>query len=519
MSEVKVSVVIPFHNVEEYLETSLKSVVNQTLGDIEIICINDASDDGSGNIVWNFAQNDGRIKIINLETRQGQGYARNIGIENATGKYIGFVDADDWVDTSMFEKLYNRAEELNSDISMCKTILFNEKSQKEEFEGYYQLNALEKFFDKSFNPYEIKDNLLNFNVAIWNKIYKTEFLKNLNIRFPAGFIYEDLPFFFETILKSTNLSIVNDNLYYYRINRPGSTMQNVGDKILNRIDMLERAFEHIKNSTFYSEIETPVINWLVEDIFHRASIIEEEYFEKYFFKSKEFLEKIGFSSDSELKNRGIIFFDEVLFWLELEPRQALFFTRTLRSTDKKLDKLYSELGNSYNYINYKTGEISQETQQIKTQFNELKTSTDSWSEHFNREFTQVYNNLTNQTGVFEETMNKLLYLQKEEISKENEFKKAETEARFEKALKNLEEQLLDKNLETVHNLKAEFEEEKRAMTEEFDKRFNEQRVKYERKIIKLEEDYNNFYRKLKPVIKLLRFLGLTKKEDRNGRKA
>ena len=159
----------------------------------------------------------------------------------------------------MVEKRDNRAEELNSDISMCKTILFNEKSQKEEFEGYYQLNALEKFFDKSFNPYEIKDNLLNFNVAIWNKIYKTEFLKNLNIRFPAGFIYEDLPFFFETILKSTNLSIVNDNLYYYRINRPGSTMQNVGDKILNRIDMLERAFEHIKNSTFYSEIETPVI--------------------------------------------------------------------------------------------------------------------------------------------------------------------------------------------------------------------------------------------------------------------
>ena len=439
MSEVKVSIVIPFHNVQEYLETALTTVVNQTLKETEIICINDNSDDGSLDIVQRFAQNDGRFKIINLDSRQGQGFARNIGIDNATGKYIGFVDADDWINETMFEKLFNKAEETNSDISMCKTILFDEKSQKEIFDGYYQLNSLNNFLDRSFSSYAIKDNLLNFNVAIWNKIYKTDFLKNLNIKFPSGYIYEDLPFFFETLLKSGNLSIVNENLYYYRINRPGSTMQNLGDKILNRIDMLKKSFEHLQNCPFYPEIETAVLNWLIEDIFHRASLIDEEFFEKYFYSAKEFLEEIGFTSKDILKDKGVIFLDEVLFWLALEPKQALFFTRYLRSTDKKLDKLYSELSKSYDYINFKADEICKivDVDKFSSKINEIKTASDNWSEHFNKEFKQLYDNISNQTAFFEENMNKLLELQKESIEIESERKKSELENRLKKEFSNL----------------------------------------------------------------------------------
>lgn len=518
MSEVKVSIVIPFHNVQEYIETALTTIVNQTLKETEIICINDNSDDGSLDIVQRFAQNDGRFKIINLDSRQGQGFARNIGIDNATGKYIGFVDADDWVNETMFEKLFNKAEETNSDISMCKTILFDEKSQKEMFDGYYQLNSLNNFLDRSFSSYEIKDNLLNFNVAIWNKIYKTDFLKNLNIKFPSGYIYEDLPFFFETLLKSGNLSIVNENLYYYRINRPGSTMQNIGDKILNRIDMLKKALEHLQNCPFYHEIETSVLNWLIEDIFHRASLIDEEFFENYFYKAKEFLEELGFTSKNILRDKGVIFLDEVLFWLALEPKQALFFTRYLRSTDKKLDKLYSELSKSYDYINFKADEICKivDVDKFSSKINEIKTASDYWSLYFNKEFKQLYDNISNQTDFFEENMNKLLFLQKDELTQESERKKSELESRLKKEISNLDTKTEDRILETVQKIQAEFEAEKRNLEEEFDKKLNEQRVKYERKIIKLEEDYNLFYKRLTPVIKFLRFFRI-KEENKNGK--
>lgn len=519
MSEVKLSIVIPFHNVREYLENSLKTVVNQTLKDIEIICINDASDDGSEEIVQKFAQNDGRFKIINLETRHGQGYARNIGIENATGKYIGFVDADDWVKETMFEKLFNRAEKFNSDISMCKTTLFNEQTQKEDFNGYYQLDALRDFFDKNFNAYEIKENILNFNVAIWNKIYRTDFLRNGNIRFPEGFIYEDLPFFFETLLKSERMSIVDENLYYYRINRPGSTMQDIGDKICNRIDMIEKAFYHIKNSPFYSEIETDVLNWITEDIFHRASLIDVEFFEQYFNKAKVFLEKIGFTSKDVLKGKGIVFLEEVIFWLSLSTEQALLFEKSIRTTVKKLDKVYEEINNNYKYINFKTAELNQCFKPVYDRINDIKFEADWWHEHINKELEQVYDNMTAQSNSFENSMHKLLVMQKDEISKESDAKKSELESRFKTSLLNLEEKMNEKLTQTVQKIQAEFENEKNIMEEEFDKKINEQRVKYERKLIQLEDDYNILYKKLKPVIKVLNFLRAIKKGvkgDRNS---
>ena len=97
ITEVKVSVIIPLYNVENYLKQCLDSVVNQTLKEIEIICINDGSTDNSKQILEDYARKDDRIKIINRKN-SGQGVARNVGIKYAKGEYIGFVDSDDWVD-------------------------------------------------------------------------------------------------------------------------------------------------------------------------------------------------------------------------------------------------------------------------------------------------------------------------------------------------------------------------------------------------------------------------------------
>jgi len=116
MTIPNVSIIVPIYNVEPYLHRCLDSLVNQTLKDIEIICINDCSPDNSLDILKEYAEKDERINIINFEKNQGVSVARNTGIEIAKGEYIGFVDSDDYVDLDFYEKLYKKARETDADM-------------------------------------------------------------------------------------------------------------------------------------------------------------------------------------------------------------------------------------------------------------------------------------------------------------------------------------------------------------------------------------------------------------------
>ena len=179
----KVSIIVPFHNVEKYITKCLSTLIHQTLDDIEIILINDASTDLSKEKAEEFAKNDKRIFILNTNELSGQSYCRNLGLETASGEYIGFVDADDWVELDMFEKMYNRAKSANTDITMCQSFLFDDKERKTYTNDYYTLKLLEQFKDKSFSPEQTKDEILNINVVLWNKIYKKEFLTQNDVLF------------------------------------------------------------------------------------------------------------------------------------------------------------------------------------------------------------------------------------------------------------------------------------------------------------------------------------------------
>ena len=127
MSKIKVSVIVPVFNVEEYLSTSLDSILNQTLKDIEIICINDGSTDASLDILENYAKKDARIKIISKKN-EGQGIARNIGLDNAQGEFIAFVDSDDFIKEDMLEKSYKKSVSKNLDLVMYKVSSFDNET-------------------------------------------------------------------------------------------------------------------------------------------------------------------------------------------------------------------------------------------------------------------------------------------------------------------------------------------------------------------------------------------------------
>lgn len=218
---VNVSVIVPIYNTERYIERCLKSLVNQSLKDIEIICVNDGSTDNSIVIVRKFADNDSRIKIIEQQNLK-QGAARNNGMKIATGEYIGFIDSDDWIDIDYFEKLYNAAKKYNSDIAVASHIrIGNGKTKK-------RVNITEEKFYKSNEEKFFVCNQLK-NECPTNKIYRQEFIKRNNIVWPEGILCEDKIFTTQAIYFSNGVvSVPGINYYYYR--NPVSTIHTEDSK-------------------------------------------------------------------------------------------------------------------------------------------------------------------------------------------------------------------------------------------------------------------------------------------------
>lgn len=239
MDNIKVSVVIPVYNVEKYLRQCLNSVVNQTLTDIEIICINDGSTDGSLEILREYEQKDSRIRLINKEN-EGISAARNQGIELAQGEYISFIDSDDWIEENYLEALYTAAKKYNSDIACSSIIRVTGKRRRKKL--VYKTEEFTVDKDK-------KNELTNAPISsyVWNKIYKRKPLLASGVKFPVGRVYEDVIWCIKAIYYLNGVVTVPDAIYYYRKN-PTSIMstkseKNAKDYAQSEKEMLEFAKE------------------------------------------------------------------------------------------------------------------------------------------------------------------------------------------------------------------------------------------------------------------------------------
>jgi glycosyltransferase involved in cell wall biosynthesis len=276
MSNPKISIIIPVYNVEAYLEQCLNSVIQQTLPEIEIICVNDGSTDRSPQILEEFAKKDARIKIINKKNG-GIGSARNKGLEHIIGEYVGFVDSDDWVEAHMYEKLYENATANNCDMVMCSTHLFDEMTQKLSYdEPYFTLESFDESFDGViFDHNKTASFLFGINVTAWNKLYKASFLKENNILFPTEVEFEDNPFFYEAYLKAKRVSLVRDPLYFYRVNRNGSFI-NLGNRRFFDIIPIHKMNEKIIKRTNKDYLES-FFNFKVSTTISRYNQVDNIY--------------------------------------------------------------------------------------------------------------------------------------------------------------------------------------------------------------------------------------------------
>ena len=211
MNEIKVSVIIPVYNVEEYIEECLDSVVNQTLKEIEIIIVNDGTQDNSMKRIERFLP-DKRIIIINKENG-GVSSARNTGMKIAKGEYISFIDPDDFIKLSMMEELYKDAED--ADIVFSDFILYDNLDKNEKIEKIYEKKT-------RIGSMIWSNQLLKFR-GVTSKLYKRTFLQENHILFIEKIIYEDTSFNFTAFIISNNVKYIKKFHYYYRQNRDGST--------------------------------------------------------------------------------------------------------------------------------------------------------------------------------------------------------------------------------------------------------------------------------------------------------
>lgn len=226
---IKLSIIVPVYNAEEFLENCLISLHNQTIKDIEIILVDDGSTDKSLEICNSFAMLDARIKVLEQEN-SGQSVARNRALEMASGEFITFTDSDDWVDEDFYEKLLDAAIRYKADIA-CGSVIREKKSA-----GKIRINYNdERVYIKAQEKIDAA-GVPNM-CYVWNKVYRAEFLKSMNLRFVNGMVFEDTDFVTRAVYFSNKIVTVPNTYYHYWTNE-NSTVRTMRSSDKKRLDSL-----------------------------------------------------------------------------------------------------------------------------------------------------------------------------------------------------------------------------------------------------------------------------------------
>ncbi|MDO5848327.1 MAG: glycosyltransferase [Methanobrevibacter sp.] len=314
---VKLSLILCVYNGEKYVDEAISSALDQSLEDIELIIVNDGSTDKTLDIINSYLI-DPRIKIINQKNK-GLGAARNVGMNHASGEYIGFLDADDWLDSKMCEVAYNEAKSNDTDITMFK-IINQDDSTGEKYESdWFNLKNLDGRFDnKVFSPDDTKDVLFDFSVSACQKIYKNSFLKEIGAEFPEGIYFEDMPFFYYVYLNAERISIIREHLYIRR-KHDSSITEKIDAKFLDTVPAGQIMFNNFVEGGFYEDYKFDLIAYKVNGPRMALASITDDYKAPLFNLIKEDYENI----------RKTEYYNDFLD--NLGPKKKKFFLDMLKS--------------------------------------------------------------------------------------------------------------------------------------------------------------------------------------------
>lgn len=266
------TIIVPIFNVELYLKKCIKSIINQTYKNLEIILVNDGSTDEGAEICNEFSKMDERITVIHKENG-GLSEARNFGLDISNGEYIGFVDGDDWIELGMYESLMLYTLKYKSDITECNVnFIYDNYIKKDSFKNLVILKdkeTIENFLDRSI---DIKGN-------VWSKVYKRNIIEN--IRFPIGKLHEDAYFTYKALYLSEKYLRIAYNGYNYLQNRDGSIMSGETNKknILHVLEAFEERniFFANKENILYQKSEAYYFRTLLSYLIISKNKINKDY--------------------------------------------------------------------------------------------------------------------------------------------------------------------------------------------------------------------------------------------------
>ncbi|MDD3252715.1 MAG: glycosyltransferase [Lachnospiraceae bacterium] len=257
----KVSILMPACNVEKFIDECMKSVISQTLEDIEIICVNDGSKDSTGEILDLYARKDPRVHIVH-KPNSGYGHSMNVALDLAEGEYIGIVETDDYVSEDMFEQLYNMAKDNDADV--VKANYYRYISKPEPQNTFFEVLKPYNHYDEVFSPKEYK-NIMRVAPCIWSGIYRRKMLIENNVRFneTPGASYQDTSFAFKVWTSAERVYLTKEAYLHYRVDNENSSVKSGAkvfclcdeyremEKYLEENPEKKECFEILKNALKY----------------------------------------------------------------------------------------------------------------------------------------------------------------------------------------------------------------------------------------------------------------------------
>lgn len=334
--EVKISIIVPVYNVEDYLVECLQSILFQTYKNIEVILIDDGSTDGSGEICEEYQKKDKRIKAAH-QTNQGLSAARNKGIQMATGEYLMFVDSDDYIHSRTLEILYSAMQNVNAEISICAHKKVDDfiEIEKEKLNEY----ETQLFSGRECVRMLYSQNVVDMVIAC-NKLFKKEYFDKIS--FPVGKINEDEFVTYQILYPLNRCVYIKAELYYYRQRSGSITNKKSSIKVLDKLDAYReriRFFEEKEDKELYS-----ITLWK----YLRCLIASISYVEENFPKEEKILEnlnvELNFECEKVKKEKSLSYGHRIFIGLARKHKKTYCFLKNTleRQKRKRNEKLYKK---------------------------------------------------------------------------------------------------------------------------------------------------------------------------------
>lgn len=327
MEEIKVSVIVPIYNVEKYLKRCLEAIINQTYKNLEIILVDDGAKDSSGRICDEYSINDDRIHVIHKENA-GAGIARNVALDVATGDYVTFVDSDDYMDLTMYEKMVCNAKLHNADLVIAGADFINAKGQLKRYNAnpFANKNVFESevdIQDVMTNMLEMVNNTRNkssypIDMALWKGLFSRKIIEDYTIRLCSERTHKSEDFIFYTeFVPQCNCIVLMDDRLYYHCDNEDSISHNYNTKVqkLNNT-MMKKMLQNVRKYRLSNICETGVIRVYLEATF---IVVLDEFRNNTTAKYSDIKKNVQFVCTDEVFQE----YRKYIFTLKNEPKKYL----------------------------------------------------------------------------------------------------------------------------------------------------------------------------------------------------